>query len=182
MAFGFLFSYIPSFPIPAAGREISVLREKVRSVWRRIELAEGKGRLLGTTGSPISIIPCLEKLDLQSKSIFWLNLCSNGKKTKNWASFEGLDTRCYQFLNCAGRIVCVERTGDLLSLPIFLLEFTFYLPFPSPGYRWDLSLWVTPLPCLQLLTAGPVLYSAYTSKLLLKNISQEIFFFLSFCF
>lgn len=130
MAFGFLFSYIPSFPIPAAGREISILWEKVRSVWRRIELAEGKGRLLGTTGSPISIIPCLEKLDLQSKSIFWLNLCSNGKKTKNWASFEGLDTRCYQFLNCAGRIVCVERTGDLLSLPIFLLEFTFLSPFP----------------------------------------------------
>lgn len=28
-------------------------------------------RLLGTTGSPISIIPCLEKLDLQSKSVFW---------------------------------------------------------------------------------------------------------------
>lgn len=34
------------------------------------ELSEGKARLLGTAGSPVSIIPYLEKLDLQSKSIF----------------------------------------------------------------------------------------------------------------
>lgn len=28
-------------------------------------------RLLGTIGSPISVILYLEKMDLQSKSIFW---------------------------------------------------------------------------------------------------------------
>lgn len=63
----------PIFSIPAAGREISVLGEKVSSVCRgtcRFELSEGKVRLLGAIGSPISIIPYLEELDLQSKSIF----------------------------------------------------------------------------------------------------------------
>lgn len=75
----------PIFPIPAAGREISVLLSgRVSSLCRRtcrFEFSVGKVRLLGTISSPISIIPYLEKLDLQNKSIFCLNLCSNGKKT-----------------------------------------------------------------------------------------------------
>lgn len=75
----------PVLPIPAAGREISILLSgRVSSLCRRtsrFELSVGKVRLLGTISSPISIIPYLEKLDLQNKSIFCLNLCSNGKKT-----------------------------------------------------------------------------------------------------
>lgn len=91
--------------------------------------------------SPVSIIPYLEKLDLQSKSILWLNLCSNGKKPKNWSSFEGLDRRCNQFLNCEGGIVCVERTGGLLAdfalaLPVFLCNL-WNSPFISLSHLLD---------------------------------------------